>query len=237
MSTKKLGFTVTGRLETGAAVLLAAREVDTTLVKARLGAFGRAQRSYEEAQRQVALADSRLRAGQVRLVRCDKQQDTAVERLARALVTAGQPRANPFAAFGRSSPSAIKRLNAVEKIQAVQQLVIAVQSQKALDQVALSAARVAAQAAERAAAAQLAVDRLEATVSSRRRARENMAAAWKKTFDTLKLGVRSADADGAPGLYTALFGQPNRVRKKAVKPAAAQPQPEANAAVQTMPAS
>jgi hypothetical protein len=234
MNTKKMGFTLNGRLETGAKVLLAAREVDTTLVKARLSAFGTAQRSYEEAHRQVAVADSRLRAGQVRLAQCDKGQDTAVERLARALVTAGQPRANPFAAFGRSSPYTIRELNAVQKIQAIQQLVTAVQRQRSLDPVALGAARAAGRAAESAAVALLAVDRLTAIATSRRRARENIAVAWKTTFDALKLGARSADIDGAPGIYSALFGQPSRVRKKAVKPAA-QPQPEVNQAAQTMP--
>jgi hypothetical protein len=225
MSKKKLGFTLTARLEAGTTVLQAARRVDTTLVKARLASFAKAQRSYEEAQRQVAAADAKLREGQVRLARCDAEQDAALEQLARALVTAGQPRPNPFAAFGGSSPSKIKDLNPAAKVDAVYQLTTAVQRQKALDKVALSAARAAEKAGQQAAAEVLAVERLQATATGSRRARDNIGRTWKSAFEALKLGARSADIDGAPGLYTALFGQPSRVRKKAAAPPTPAPAP------------
>lgn len=236
MNTRKLGFNLTGRLEKGAAVLLAARQVDTALVKARLASFAKAQRSYEEAQRQVAAAGAKLREGQVRLAHCDTEQDAALERLARALVTAGQPRANPFAAFGSGSPSTIKELGPAAKVDAVHQLVTAVLRQKALDKGALSAARAAEKAGQQAAEVLLAVNRLQENATASRRARDNTGRTWKSAFDALKLGARSADIDGAPGIYVALFGQPSRARKKAVTPTPAQAAPaEASPAVQTMP--
>jgi len=47
---------------------------------------------YAEAQRQVKVAATRVREAQVRLGRCDAEQDEAVEGLARALISDGQPR-------------------------------------------------------------------------------------------------------------------------------------------------
>ena len=92
------------RLEVGASVLSAARAVDARLVKGRLGRFERVHRNYVNAQRKVDAAESQLRAAQARLAECDAIQDEAVETLARALVADGQPRGNPFEAFGVPAP-------------------------------------------------------------------------------------------------------------------------------------
>jgi hypothetical protein len=215
MKTKSVGSNLTGRLETGAAILAAAKMLDITLVKARLGAFASAQRNYVEAQRQVDAADAALREGQVRLARRVAEQDEAMERLAVALVAGGQPRAKPFTAFGTEPPSIIKQMPAAAKTKAIHQLVDAVQSQKSIGKAALHAAQAAAQAALRADAALLAVNKIQATLSSRRRARDDIGQTWKTTFMGLKLGARY---DGPPGLYTALFQHPVHSRKKAVTP-------------------
>jgi hypothetical protein len=104
MELKKLNLSPGTRLETGAAIILAAAEANSTrLVTPRLAAFVTAQRRYAAAQRKVDGADTRLRAGQARLAACDAEQDAAVEALARALVAEGQPRVN------RSRPSAPPR--------------------------------------------------------------------------------------------------------------------------------
>ena len=104
MNTRKLGRNPAARLETGAAILAAAKVVDTELVRPRLSAYALAHRRYAEAQRQVEVADTRVREAQVRLGRRDAEQDEAVEGLARALISDGQPRGNPFAPFG-TTPS------------------------------------------------------------------------------------------------------------------------------------
>jgi hypothetical protein len=44
-----------------------------------------------------------------------------------------------------------------------------------------------------------------------------------KLGPALKRGARSAADDGAPGLYTSLFGRPNRPNKKPAKPVPAPP--------------
>jgi hypothetical protein len=218
MKTKKVGITLTSQLETGAAILAAARLVDITLVKVRLGAFSSAQRTYVEAQRQVEAADAAVREGQVRLSQRDAEQDEAVEGLARALIGGGQARGNPFAAFGTATPSAVKEMPAAAKTKAIQQLVAAVQSEKSVGKAARHAAQVAEHAAQRAAAARLAVDKLQTTLGNRRGARDKIGQKWKTTLGALKLDARAAAADGASGLYAALFGRPSHARKKAVTP-------------------
>src|SRR5438552_14368644 len=117
------------RLQVGASVLSAARAVDTRLVKDRLGRFERAHRSYVNTQRKVDSAESQLRAAQARLAECDAVQDEAVETLARALVTDGQPRGNPFDVFG-AAPGTLTRLPFSEEAEAVHDLVAAVQRNK-----------------------------------------------------------------------------------------------------------
>jgi hypothetical protein len=96
-------------------VLAAARAVDTRLVKGRLARFERVHRSFVNAQRKVDAAESQLRAAQARLAECDAIQDEAVETLARALVADGQPRGNPFDAFGAPAPGTLMRLPFAEE--------------------------------------------------------------------------------------------------------------------------
>lgn len=229
MKTKKVGINLTGRLETGAAILAAARTVDTTLVKGRLAAFASAQRSYVEAQRQVEAADATLREGQVRLARCDVEQDEAVEGLACALVTGGQPRRKPFIAFGIESPSTVKQMPVAAKAKAIHQLAAAVRGHKRAGRAALQAAQAADQAAQRTEAALLAVVKFQAALNTSRLAREGIGKTWTTTLGALKLGVRYDAAAGAPGLYAALFGRTSRSRKKVITPAPPAPTPLAPA--------
>ncbi|HVO26426.1 MAG TPA: hypothetical protein VMW56_22670 [Candidatus Margulisiibacteriota bacterium] len=55
MNTRKFGMNPSGRLETGAAVLAAAKAVDIERVRPRLNAFAGAHRRYAEAQREVEI--------------------------------------------------------------------------------------------------------------------------------------------------------------------------------------
>ena len=107
METKKSTTSPGTRLEMGAAILAAARMVDTELIKPRLTAFISAHRSYVAAQRKVDAADDQMREAQAQLTQRDAEQDEAVERLAGALANEGLPRTNPFAAFGAVAPSLI----------------------------------------------------------------------------------------------------------------------------------
>lgn len=218
MNTRKFGMNPSGRLETGAAVLAAAKAVDIELVRPRLKAFAGAHRRYAEAQREVEAADARLQEAQVRLGRCDAAQDEAVEGLARTLVSDGQPRGNPFAAFG-TTPSAVKLMPAAAEARAIRQIVAAVQRQQSVSKATLAATRAAEQAAQKVEAASLLVAKLQQARDNRRGARDHLGQSWEATFAALKRGARAAADDGAPGLYSALFGPSHRSHKKMTKPA------------------
>ncbi|HVO22037.1 MAG TPA: hypothetical protein VMW56_00250 [Candidatus Margulisiibacteriota bacterium] len=234
METKKAGMSPGNRLETGTVVLAAAQVVDVELVKPRLTAFASAQQSYAEAQRNVETAEAQLVKGQARLSRCDAVQDDAVEALARALLADGQPRRNPFAAFGGAPPWAIKKLKAAPEAKAVHQLTGAVQRSNMVSKAVLEAAQAADAAARTVEAALLPIEKLQLALRDARHTRDAIGQTWNTALAALKRGARAAADDGAPGLYTALFGRLTRpnTRKNAKTPPAppAPPAPATNAA-------
>jgi hypothetical protein len=225
MRTRKLGVNPSRRLDVGGAVLAAARVTDIEVVKARLAAFANAHRKFVEAQDQVEAAEAQVREGQVGLARRDAEQDEAVEGLAAALVSRGQPRSNPFAAFGTAAPWTVKKMKPEAQARAIYQLVIAVQGEKPVGKAVLAAAAAAEQAARKAEAAFTALKKLQQKLADTRRVRDTAGQAWDRSLAALKRGARAAADDGAPSLYAALFGQLTRPAKKAAKPAPAPPAP------------
>lgn len=113
MKTRKRGQGVTIRLNTGAAILEAAKAVDTEPIKDRLSGFASITRSHVAADLEVNTAAAKLRAGSKNLQLREAGQDAAVESLARALIADGQSRTNPFAPFGSGPPSTAKQLKVV----------------------------------------------------------------------------------------------------------------------------
>jgi len=111
------------RLQLGSSLLAAAREVDTRLVKDRLQRFADAHRSYASAERKVDAAESAFAAALARVEKLDAVQDHRLEELAVALTTDGQPRKNPFAAFGADAPSAIANAQCGKEADEIQRLV------------------------------------------------------------------------------------------------------------------
>ena len=216
------------RLDTGTAVLAAARAVDARLVKARLAKFERANGAYAAAQRKVEAAEAELRAAQVRLSERDVDQDEAVESLARALVTDGHPRANPFTEFGDLPPAAVMKLPFAEEVKAVRRLVAAVQRDKSVGKAALLAAQAANKAAQSVEQALAPVAKLQIAVREARRTRDAVGQTWESALAALKRGTRAAADDGAPELHATLFGRPSRVGKRESKPAPAPSEPVTN---------
>jgi hypothetical protein len=193
------------RLEVGASVLSAARAVDTRLVKDRLGRFERVHRSYVNAQRKVDAAESELRTVQARLAESDAVQDEAVETLARALVADGQPRGNPFDAFGVAAPGTLTRLPFAEEAAAVHQLVAAVQRSKGASKATIQAAQAADKVAGIVEEALVPVAKLQDNVRDARRARDAVGQGWESALAALRRGARAAADEGAPDLYPTLF--------------------------------
>ena len=206
------------RLRVGAGVLSAARAIDTRLVKARLGRFERAHRAYVAAQRKVDAAESQLRTAQAGLAECDAVQDEAVETLARALVADGQPRGNPFEAFGAPAPGTLMRLVFAEEAEAAHALVAAVQRSKGVSKATLQAAQAADEAARVVVQALVPVAKLQDTVRDARRTRDAVAQGWESALAALKRGARAAADEGAPDLYPTLFPPVIRAVTKSTTP-------------------
>lgn len=193
------------RLQVGASVLAAARAVDTTAVKERLRRFEQAHKSYVGAQKKVDAAESQLRALQVRLAELDTVQDEAVEALACALVNDGQPRGNPFDAFGALAPGTLKRLPFPEAAAAVHQLVATVLRGKGVSEATTKAAQAAEKAAQTLEKDLAPVAKLEDSVRDARRMRDAVGQTWESALAALRRGARAAADDGAPDLYPTLF--------------------------------
>lgn len=225
---RNVGFVT--RLDTGAAILAAANEHETEVIKARLSAFAAVQRRYADAQRKVDEASQQLQAANAHVAVCDSDQNAALAALAGALVADGRPWTNPFAAFGGTTRVAVKRLPPIEKAKAVHRLAAEVKRQTGVSPAALQRADAAEAAAQAVEAALVPLDALHGTLQSMRHRRHAVAQAWDNALAALKRRTRAAADEGAPGLYTALFGALTRptTRKKA-PPAAAAPVPAAAA--------
>ena len=212
-----------GLLAIGARILAAAKVIDTKLIKAALSAFASIHRSYAQAQRKVEKVETQLTGHRVRLGQLKHSQKQTLETLARALVTDGQPRGNPFALFGGETPSAICNLAVTDTIMAIGRLVNSVRSSQAVSPASQKAAQAAWRTAQKMEAALGALELLESKLGELRRARDAITHKWKRELGALRRAARSAEDSGAPGLTTSLFGPP--VRSAARKPQPAQSPP------------
>lgn len=230
MATMQIGKSAGTRLMAGASILAAARAVDTRSVKEPLAAFERAHRAYETTQAKVDAADAQLRTALDRLHEYDTVQDEAVEVLARALVTDGQSRAKPFAAFGGPSPAALVRLPAADEAKTIHLIVAAIQRNKQVTKATLKAAQDLDKAALAVEHALLPIAKLEAAARDARQTRDAIGPTWDADLAVLKRAARAASDNGAPQLYTTLFERFNRPASKngksaPVAPPAPSPQP------------
>lgn len=206
------------RLQLGASVLSAARAIDTRLVRTRLGRFERVHRNYVNAQRKFESAESQFRAAQTQLVDCDAIQDEAVENLARALVGDGQPRGNPFEAFGAPAPGTLTRLPFAEAPQSVHQLVATVQRSKGASKGTIEAAEAADKAATVVEEAVATAAKLQDAVRHARRMRDALNQGWDSALGALRRGAQAAADEGAPDLYATLFPPMTRASTKTRTP-------------------
>ena len=211
------------RLKTGATILAAMRVVNTKPVQKRLDAFAAAHRAYGDAQAKVDAADAELRAGQAQVVQLDAEQDAALEALALCLANNGQSREKPFAAFNADSPARIKTMPFAEEAQAIHALVASLRIDTSLSQATLDAAQRAEQAAQKVEAALVPLDALRNTLSAAREVRDNLASAWDTSLAVLRRGALAEGDNGAPGLYTSLFGRRSRAKKAKPVPVQAAP--------------
>jgi hypothetical protein len=136
----------------------------------------------------------------------------------------------------------VKDLPVAEEVKVIRRLVVAVQRNTAISKATRQAAQAADKAARAVDAACVPLDTLERTVREARHQRDAVGQTWDTALAALKRGVRAAADDGAPGLYTALFGRLGRATtKKKKQPAPAPPavnaEPGTSAATQQQGAS
>ncbi len=215
------GGTHSGRIVTGDAVLTRASTTDTSPVKKRLAAFSKSHAALAKEQKTVDAAEESLAVAQAAVAEADVTQDEQVDALAVALVTAGQPRVSPFRGFSKHSPTALKKLGYAEEAKALRALTVKVRKSKLADTALTRACGSAEKAADAVDAAIARLEPLVRVETAARARRDALALPWEKAFGALKRGARSAEDDGATGLFDALFTVDAPAKKPAKKPAPA----------------
>jgi len=233
MKELRTGLYPGGRLKNGAAILAAGETVDVTLVQKRLDEFTREHMAYTGAHGEVQAALTLLRERQPALEQRNRELNDLVDELAKRVALDGHTRTNPFAAYGAATPSAIMALRYGEKAQAIHQLVGMLQADPTLSAATQRTGKAAEDAARQMEAELIPVTKLQTRLRIARAARAAAGKRWDNALNALKIAARAAAADGAPGLYEALFGHLAHPKKKKAKEAQQQPatdQPAASAA-------
>jgi hypothetical protein len=223
MSTIQVGKSAATQLKAGAAILAAARTVDTRLIKDRLAAFDRAQQGYADAHAKLLKAEADLETAQAEF---RTEQEGVVDGLARALLADGQPLRHPFAGFATATPGAIMRMPPADAVKALPQLIATIRRSKTLGKLTLQALPAAEKATRAMEQAVTRMDDLRTAAHNAHATRDAVAQKWEAALGALKRGARAAADDGAPTLYATLFERPGRTsgkNHKAAPPAAPQP--------------
>jgi hypothetical protein len=221
MKTLKTGLYPAGRLHCGSAILAAAKTVDVIHVQKRFDAFASAHQQYTGTHGTVAATETEMRERHIVLTQRDRAQDEAIEAVACRLALDGQPRSNPFAAYGLDSPFTLTQLKFGEKAKAIHTLVGLLRADTTLSAPTQHAAQRAEEAARQMEIELVPFETLQTSLRTARAARTAAATQWDKALTALKLDARAADIEGAPGLEAALLGHLNRSKKPA--PEATQP--------------
>lgn len=168
--------------------------------------------AHGEVQAAVTLLRERLPA----LRRRNRTQDELLEDLAGRLANDGHT-PNPVAAYGVAAPSAVMKLSYGEKAQTIHTLVGMVQEDPAASLATRGTATALEEAARQMEADLIPYTKLQARRRTARSARTAAGKRWDTALNALKIAAHAAAADGAPGLYDALFGDLTHPKKKMAK--------------------
>lgn len=218
MATTHVGKSPATRLASGAAILAAARTVDTRLIKDRLAAFERTHQRYADAHAKVQKSEAELEQVQGQF-RTDQQ--TVVDALGRALVADGQPLKNPFAAFGDTTMGQLLHMRPADAVKRLPELIAALRRGKIAGKATLQALPNAEKVAGKLPQTLARIEALAAEARDGRSSRDAVGQAWDAAFAALKRAARAAADDGATTLYATLFDQLTRTNGKNHKPAPA----------------
>jgi hypothetical protein len=208
MATLSTPSTPGGRIDVGNAVMEAGKNADTRPVKGRFAVFTKNHRAYLRAEALVERHRARVAAQQATVGELDVIQDEAVDPLASALAGDGQNRTNPFKALGAPAPSVPKSQGYGAEAVTLLALCKKVRKLKGLSKASLRAVAAAERAARAVQAALEPIAALKKAEAAALQARDALAQPWETSFAALKRACRTAEDDGAHGLFAALFQPP-----------------------------
>lgn len=214
----------TARLAAGDALIAATGTVNTRPISAKLTAFARAHTSLRKATDALGVVEAKLIAAQQKVAEADADQDLAVDALANALVTIGQPRTRPFEGLSPLAPSRVRQLGYDAEAQALAKIVAKVRKRKGLTPAVTAACKEAARSAQAVLDALDPIATIAAQVDDARTKRDALTQPWETALAALKRATRVAEDDGAKGLFDALFRATAAPKKPRAK-RAAQPEP------------
>lgn len=205
------GTSISGRIETGDTIARRADEIDAGAVKKKLSAFIASHARYQKSVDAHASAGDALAKAQAVAAEIDAELDPLILELANHLPSAGLPRANPFKAWGLAAPS--KVVEQPWKDEAASATKIATKAaalKSGSSQIKTLAKQIGALATRLAAATAKngPIDKATAAEQSAATGRNVVGVEWERSLAKLKNAVRTAEDDGATGLYEKLLGNP-----------------------------
>jgi hypothetical protein len=221
MATLQSVHNPSGRIETGNLVLSAATSVARAPIAKPLKAFTSAHKAFSAADARVVKADEDVRKQQEVVGMRDAMQDLAVDTLARQLIAAGSPKANPFKPHGFEAPSTIQTMGYGAEAKVALRLAVVIKRAKGMSKGALAAAGLLEKTAKEVEVSLKELPKLLAARTAAIAARDGAGQAWETTFAALKLGAAYADSQGAKGLHDALFvktAKPSKPRRSIAPP-------------------
>ena len=203
MATLQSGTSPGRRIKAGKLVLGRAKSVDTKRVKKPLDELRAVNILYEKQHKAAGDAVEKLAKAEAKLGDLDATQDTSVDVLAAAHISAGASRQRPLAEYKLGTVTEIKLMPNEKEAKALQKIAT---KAKANSDAGIKRAGIAM---EKAANAVLAgIKPIEGLIEKRNEAiaaRDALAPRWEKAFAVLKRAVRTAEDEGATGLFDALF--------------------------------
>ncbi len=211
---------LSSRIEVGDAVFAAAETTDTKLVAKRLSTFRKAHDVLKKATDALNAAEEKVREAEQVVAEADTVQDGSIDVLANALIGIGQPRTQPFKGLSSVSPSKMQVMGYAKEAKALLALVGKVRKRKGLTPTVTAACKESERTAKAVIDALEPVDKLRKAESAARTRRNALTQSWETAYAALKRGAKSAEDDGAVGLFDTLFRDPNaKPAKTPVTPA------------------
>jgi hypothetical protein len=202
------GDSVSGRQDTGDEIASRATELDTRPVKAKLASFLAEHARHAKAEEAVTKAEEALRAAQAAAGEIDGALDGDVEQMASLLPSIGLPRASPFKPFGLPPPSDLVKLEYTKEIAATKKLASKVSAHKSATKPMKDLAKSIVANGKKLEASLPAIKKAEKALSAAITARNTVGVDWERALGRLKNATRTAEDDGAAGLYEKLLGNP-----------------------------